>query len=352
MNKSFAKTESKSLLIGSRFVLLTTSGFALAIVAALTSSSKAVLVKLIYQQAALTPLELLTLRLVLAAPLFTILAFAGKQPVRADSNGETRFSSWLLVAWLGFSGYYFASLTDFIGLTYISAGLERLVLFTYPTFVLLFESINKRALPSGKIILAVLICYLGLSLAFAHDLTLGTNLSATWKGVAWVVLSGFTFSLYYMSTNRGVYYFGVTRLTGLAGLTASLFTLIHFAISGGELTRILALTPDSWFLIAVMAIVCTVLPSLLLVKAITKIGPALTANIGALGPVITILLANVILGESMSGLQFLGMTAVIWGVSQMRPVKVKQEKDCKAVFKRKCRFDTSSNKPAHRLANQ
>ena len=320
MAKTFAKSEVEILEKWPLKVYrsLLDNGFALAILAAVAASSKAVLVKLIYQETALSPVELLTARLLTAAPIFAILAF---WPFKNRTNKVTLETiDWrikALVLWLGFSGYYFASLTDFIGLTYISAGLERLVLFTYPTIVLLIDAVLNRALPKKSTVYGVMACYAGLALAFSHDLKVSGDPVSTWKGVGWVALSGFSFALYYIGTNKAAYFLGAKRLTGYAGLIATFFTLCHFLMSH-NFSALSQLSAYVWSLVLIMAIVCTILPSLMLTVAIQKIGPSAAANIGALGPVLTILLAWALLNESLSLIQMAGLALVVYGIRAMK----------------------------------
>ncbi len=320
MTKSFAISEIKFPLSRLRKIYhaILGNGFALAILAAVAASSKAVLVKLIYQETTLSPVELLTARLLTAAPIFAVLAF---WPFKNRTNKITLESiDWrikALVLWLGFSGYYFASLTDFIGLTYISAGLERLVLFTYPTIVLLIDSVLNRKLPKRSTVYGVLACYAGLALAFSHDLKVSGDPVSTWKGVGWVALSGFSFALYYIGTNKAAFFLGAKRLTGYAGLIATLFTLCHF-LASHQFSGLEQLSVYVWSLILVMAVVCTILPSLMLTVAIQKIGPSAAANIGALGPVLTILLAWALLNESLSLIQMVGLALVLYGIRAMK----------------------------------
>jgi len=319
INLSWLKEHSLGQLISEKMIKnYSQNGFLLAILAAVAASSKAVLVKLIYQETTLSPLELLTARLLVAAPIFALLAF---YPWRNRTNQASLPTfDWrikALVVWLGFSGYYFASLTDFIGLSYISAGLERLVLFTYPTLVLLIDSVINRSLPKKKTIYGVLLCYAGLAFAFSHDLKISGDPRSTWIGVGWVALSGLSFALYYIGTNKAAFFLGAKRLTGYAGLIATACTLIHFMISS-EFDALKGLSSYVWSLVLIMAIVCTILPSLLLTVAIRKIGPSTAANIGALGPVLTILLAWLLLNESLSIIQLSGMALVLIGIRAMK----------------------------------
>ncbi|MCW9000020.1 MAG: DMT family transporter, partial [Kangiellaceae bacterium] len=234
-------------------------------------------------------------------------------------NVKEQLKIGLILFWLGFTGYYFASLTDFIGLSYISAGLERLVLFTYPTLVLAIESIWKRKAPSMTTVSGVFICYLGLFAAFSHDLSQAGQSEEIWIGVGWVALSGLSFAFYYLATSSIVAKIGARKLTGYAGVVATICTLVHFALVG-DWTFLQSLTNDVLLLIAAISILCTILPSLFLASAIQRLGPGLTANLGSIGPMLTILIAWWLLGETISAAQVLGMGLVVLGIHQMKKV--------------------------------
>ena len=302
-------------------------GFVFAILAAITSSSKAVFVKLIYLQSEISALELLLVRLLIALPFFVLLIIWPRiqrhsQYTHLPEEGfesKEKLKLGLTLFWLGFTGYYFASLTDFIGLSYISAGLERLVLFTYPTLVLAIESIWKRRRPSNRTLSGVFICYLGLFAAFSHDLSQTGHSKDIWTGVGWVALSGLSFAFYYLATSSIVAQIGARRLTGYAGIVATICTVIHFALVGNW-SFLWTLTNEVWFLIAAISILCTLLPSLFLASAIQRLGPGLTANLGSIGPMLTILIAWWLLGESISSAQILGMGLVVLGIHQMKKV--------------------------------
>ncbi len=292
------------------------NGFLLAILAAFASSSKSVLVKLIFLQEQVAPLTLLTLRLSIAFPFFILLVvFFGKNAERPLHKVDLKI--YALVCWLGFNGFYFASLTDFIGLTYISASLERLVLFSYPTLVLLIESIWKKQLPSRQLLIGVGICYTGLLAVFGYDLSTTENTYELWMGVTWVFASGLSFALFYIGANTVMKQLGSRRFIGIAGAVATIFTVVHF-LSVDNVETLMALSLNTWLLAGLMAILCTIIPSLLLASAITKIGASTTASVGTLGPVITICLAWLLLGETLSLVQWSGVALVVFGINKMR----------------------------------
>ncbi|TQV88162.1 DMT family transporter [Aliikangiella coralliicola] len=324
MKRSFANSEISiwPIQLNSLFVWVRNNGYLLAILAALTASAKAVIVKLVYAEAEIDAITLQTLRLLIALPFFIWLAIPlrrkrDRSPTGiTDDNFKDSIRNLLMVIWLGFCGYYFASWTDFVGLTYISAGLERLVLFTYPTIVLFIDIIWNRRCPSRKTIFGVVICYLGLVAAFGHDLHQQQTVSNVWRGVGWVFLSGFSFALYYLGASASIKRLGIRRLTGLAGIAAAIMTFAHFAFTN-PFSVLAELSDRVWLYTALMAILCTLLPSLLMTAAIAKIGATNTANIGTLGPIITLLLAWWLLDEKISTLMAIGMTLVIIGVSRI-----------------------------------
>ncbi|WP_444998090.1 DMT family transporter [Aliikangiella sp. IMCC44359] len=318
--RTFVKSEtSNSILSKFSYKQLLTNGYLLATFAAITASSKAIFVKLIYLDAPITPIELLTLRLVIALPFFIWLACLPKY------NSQIRLTTFLqdvdkksllLILWVGFCGYYFASLTDFIGLQYISAGLERLVLFTYPAMVLLIEAIYFKRKPSNKTWLGVMFCYLGLIAALGHDIQYQSTLNAA-LGVGWVLLSGLSFALYYLGAGQLIRLLGPARFTGLAGMAATLFTLIHFFISQDPI-QLNKISNQSWFFISMISLLCTLLPGWLTSSAISQLGASTTANIGTLGPVITIILGWFFLGELFSWLQLVGLLLVLFGIKKIQ----------------------------------
>lgn len=297
------------------------NGVVLALLAACASSSKSVFIKLFYAEAAVSPLTAMALRLILASPFFVLLAIyprkhnsAAPTPHKTKDRANSLLGSTaLLTIWLGFCGYYFAGLSNFTGLTYISAGLERLVLFSYPILVVMIEAVWQRRRPSPTLLKGAAICYCGLLAAFVHDVSQNSNSQQIVTGVAYVLLSGFAFALYYLGAGKAVKSLGAKRLTGLAGLSACLMMLCHFYLYGdfGELTQ---LSWASWMLMGIIAIPCTVLPALLLTAAIDRIGPSTTANIATIGPMVTITLGWWVLGEAFSLLQLSGMAMVILGI--------------------------------------
>jgi drug/metabolite transporter (DMT)-like permease len=273
-----------------------TVGLTLAVLSAVAFSFKAIFVKLGLAHGA-DAVTLLALRMGFALPVFLAMAW------RRD---------WLWLVALGLSGYYLSSLFDFLGLQYISAGLERLILFTYPTLVLLFSALflGHRIRPSAWGALAL--CYAGIGLAVSHDLTFAGDTQALIVGSLWVFASAVSYALFWMGSGHVVARVGAARLSAFASIFACLFVLGHFAAT--HPLAALAVPPRVYLDGLALALLSTVLPIWLQAEAIRRVGAPTAALVGTLGPVVTIFLGWWILGEAMSASQLAGAGLVIAGV--------------------------------------
>jgi len=285
-----------------------------AVLAATGFSLKAVFVKLGYAAAPVDALTLLALRMGFALPLFLWLAWlardAGAAPLSLRDGAR--------VATLGFLGYYLASLFDFYGLQTITAGLERLILFVYPTLVLVFQCVLTRQRPSGRTLQAVAICYLGLGVGFVHDLQLTGWSHAVMVGSLWVFGSAVAYALYFIGTGAMVARIGSMRLAGLAGSASCVFVLAHY-LALGDPAALPALPAAVWINGGLMALVSTALPIYWLALAIGRMGAAQAAAVGNLGPVLTVFASWLLLGEPLSLYQLGGLALVIFGVARLKP---------------------------------
>ncbi|HVL76550.1 MAG TPA: DMT family transporter [Noviherbaspirillum sp.] len=288
-----------------------------AFLAAAGASMKAIFVKLAYAAGPVDPVTLLAMRMGIALPFFIWMAWiSGRKSSSALSGPDL-----MRIAALGFVGYYLSSLFDFYGLVHITAGLERMILYLYPTMVLLMQAWLVRRAPDRRAWSAMAICYAGLAIAFAHDLQQeqGGNVVV---GAAWVFACAVSYALYYVGTGRLVGRIGSTRLAGLAGSASALFVLAHFLLVG-EPRALPDLPPDVWLHAGLMALLSTVLPVWWLALAIQRLGAAQAAGIGTLGPVMTVFAAWLLLGESLSVLQLCGLALVLFGVMRLKPSQPK-----------------------------
>jgi drug/metabolite transporter (DMT)-like permease len=284
-----------------------------AVLAAAGFSMKAVFVKLAYATASVDALTLLAMRMGFSLPLFLWLI------VRTNGEGAARLGAGdgVRVLMLGCVGYYLSSLFDFYGLTYITAGLERMILYLYPTLVLLLQAWLMRQPPGKRAWQAMGICYAGLAIAFAHDLGQRGNGSDVMLGAAWVFASAVTYAMYYHGTGSMVGRIGSTRLAGLAGSASSVLVLAHFLLFGHP-QSLASLPAAVWVHALMMAVFSTVLPVWWLSLAIQRLGAGQAAAIGTMGPILTVFAAWLLLGESMSLLQAAGLALVMFGITRLK----------------------------------
>ena len=282
-------------------------GALLVFASSIAFSTKAILVKLAYRQG-IDSVSLLALRFGFSAPFFCYAAFGARLRGKVPSP-LTRRDALTLIA-LGVLGYYLASLSDFIGLRYISAGLERLILFVYPTLVVVIEAGLFKIRLERRQKLALFITYAGIFLAFRGELgSLGSDVP---RGAAWVFASALTYAIYLIGAGRMVPKLGSQRFTALALLSATAAVLLHAGISGA---RLLGLPPVAYLIGFVMALLATVLPAFLLARGIALIGSGPAAIVSTVGPVSTILLAYLFLQEAISPTEFIGTAFVIIGAT-------------------------------------
>lgn len=290
-------------------------GFWLAVGAAAGFSAKAIFVKLSYLVPTagggishIDPITLLTLRMLFAAPVFAIAAF------RTKHSGQLSARDWLALIVVGLAGYYGASILDFLGLQYISAGLERLILFTYPSLALFLgvAFLGKRF--RVREIAALILTYIGVAAAFAHDLSLAGDSETVWIGAGLVFASSLSYAIYLVGGGQLIVRIGSARFTALSMAISTGATLLHYAIARpwpevfGQPWQIYALAFG-------MAIFSTIIPVFMQSAAIKHIGAVHASMIGMLGPVATIFMGWAILNEGISGWQLMGAMLVIAGVT-------------------------------------
>lgn len=282
-------------------------GVALAILAALGFSAKAIFVKLAYAAAPVEAVTLLALRMVFSLPVFL---WVGLRASRKASPLSRR--DWAAVVVLGLLGYYGASILDFLGLQYITAGLERLILFTYPTMTLLLGAAFYGHRIGRREWSAVALCYAGIAAAFAHDLDVSTESAAVWIGGGLVFGSSLSYAFYLSGSGPMLARIGTARFTALAMLVSTAAVLGHF-LASQPVAALLQPLPVYLYALA-MALFSTVIPVFAQSAAIRRIGSGRAALIGTVGPLMTIALGWWWLGESISAWQLGGAALVVAGV--------------------------------------
>ena len=285
------------------------SGPMFAVVGVLGFSFKAILVKLAYSLASVDAVTMLTLRMLYSAPFFAVMAWWAS---RDASNAPMQRIDWLMMTWLGFIGYYLSSLLDFVGLQYITAALERLVLFLYPTMVVLMSSLLFKQRITSRVVLALLLSYAGILLVFMHELHFTGDAHAILIGGALVFGSAFLYAIYLVGAGPVIARLGSLKFISIAMLLSSLFVVVQFL----AMRPLAALqVPLSIHLVSLtMAVFSTVLPTFLIAEAIKRIGANRTSLLGSLGPVFTIWLGYLILGEGVHWIQLIGAALVLGGV--------------------------------------
>lgn len=281
-----------------------TSGLLLAAAGSIAFSGKAIIVKLAYRHG-VDAVSLLMLRMLFALPMFLLMAWwagRGKAPLMRDD--------WLGVVGLGFCGYYLSSFLDFLGLAYISASLERLILYLNPTLVLVlgwFLFKKRITLRQG---VAMAISYSGVLLVFGHELSLQGPDAAL--GAVLVFLSAVSYAIYLTYSGELVKRLGSLRLAGWATSVACVFCLLQYALLK---PLVWAHTPEPVLWLSLLnAVACTALPVLIVMMAIERIGPALTSQIGMIGPMSTLIMGVWILGEPFNAWIIAGTALVLGGV--------------------------------------
>jgi drug/metabolite transporter (DMT)-like permease len=283
-----------------------------AVLGVLGFSVKAILIKLAYAWHAVDAVTLLTLRMLYAAPFFGVLAWWAS---RSSNAAPLAARDWRSLLWLGFIGYYLASLLDFLGLAYISAALERLVLFLYPTMVVLLSALLLGKPVTRRALFALLLSYVGILLVFGHDVRASGDPQAIWTGGALVFGSAFFYALYLVQAGAVISRLGALRFVSAAMLASTGFVIAQFLLTR-SVAR-LAVPASIHALALAMAVFSTVLPTLLVAEAIRRIGANATSLVGSLGPVFTIGLGAVILNEPVHAIQLGGAALVLFGVMRV-----------------------------------
>ena len=279
-------------------------GLLLAAGGAIAFSGKAILAKLMYRHG-VDAVTVVMWRMLLALPMFLALAWwagRGKAPLtRRD---------WAAVWGLGLSGYYAASMLDFAGLQYISASLERLILYLGPTVVMAISVFWFKRHVTPRQWLAAAVSYSGALVVFGHELQVqGPHVGL---GAALVFGSAVSYSIYLVASGEVVQRLGSMRLTGLATSAACVLCLLHFAVFKPWSAAVVPAPVVA--LSALNAVACTFAPVLMVMMAIERIGSALAAQVGMIGPLSTIALGVWLLGEPFTPLLLVGTALVLTGV--------------------------------------
>jgi drug/metabolite transporter (DMT)-like permease len=280
-------------------------GIVFAFVGVLAFSFRPILIKLSYAAHPVSPVTLLFLRMTLSLPFFLVIGWWLR-------NQEPRLTKrdWAAIAGLGFLGYYAASFLDFVGLQWVGAGVGRLILYLFPTLVLLLSFLFLHKKPTWREIAALVLSYAGIALVLSNQLGIESRLFAL--GAALVFASALCYAAYLVAGSQVVKRVGSMRFTAYSTVVATVPAVLQFAVM--ESPGALELPPAVWGYAIVLATVVTVLPLFLQAEALHRIGANHFALIGAVGPVSVAVTSALGLDEPFTWVQALGGALVILGV--------------------------------------
>ncbi|MGV6817992.1 MAG: DMT family transporter [Thiotrichales bacterium] len=286
------------------------SGLLLAVVGTALFALKSIFIKMAYRYGVDTT-TLLTLRMLIALPFYLVmLVWIFSRPGLVKPLPREYGTIFLL----GFFGYYLASYLDLLGLNYITAQLERLTLYTYPVFTTLLSALILRELINRRIVMALALTYAGVFLLYWKETHIGG--ANTTLGVALVIGSALSYSIYIVLAKPYISQFGSRLFTSLAMLASTFYIIVQF-LATRSVTDLM-IHREAWIYAFLLAFVSTVLPSFLVAEAVARIGAARTSIVGTAGPVVTILLAVVMLNEPFGIFHLIGMMMIMTGVGLLR----------------------------------
>ncbi len=289
-------------------------GIGIGLIGIVLFSSKAVMVKLAYTYG-VDAISVLLLRMLFSFPFYVVIALIYHKKERNSFRLNSKDYLWLI--FFGFVGYYLASYFDFVGLKYIKASLERIILFIYPTIVLLLNKLFLKQTITKIQAGAIAITYLGIIVAFWEEVNMsGQN---TLVGGVFILISAITYASYLVGSGWLIPKFGVMRFTAYAMLVSCMCVFIHYSIIND--TNLLSFSWEVYVLGFLIAIFSTVIPSFLVSKSIKMISSSNFAIIAGMGPISTIILAVIFLNETLTLLQLFGALVVIAGILLMSVLK-------------------------------
>jgi drug/metabolite transporter (DMT)-like permease len=290
----------------------TLSGILFALGGTALFSLKPIVIKLAYQNSPETfeAITLLTLRMLFTLPFYLFIGWIVYRGSSIERKESLTIKMLLGISATGLCGYYLAAYFDMWGLQYISAQLERMTLFVYPTLVALLSFLFFGQRITLNMVLATLLTYAGIAVMYYQESLLAGD--HTLKGMLLIVLAACSFAFYMVFSKGYIHKIGSRLFTSLVMLSSAVFIFIHFLMS--QPFESLIVSGELYFFVAIIAIPCTVVPSFLITEAIARIGPAKTSIANGSGPMITLIAAISILGEPFSMIYLLGMGLIIYGV--------------------------------------
>ena len=285
-------------------------GILIALLGAVCFSTKAIFVKLAYRDTEVDAVTLLALRMIFALPFFLVTAFANS---KKQDNVRFTTRQWIYIAIIGCLGYYVSSLLDFLGLQYVTAGIERLILFIYPTLVVLMSALLFKEKIKPIQWIALVVTYAGLLIAFLGEVNLQSGHSEDfYLGSVLILICAFTFASYIVGSGRLIPMVGASKFNSYAMSFASLGVLLHFFITSN--VPLWHFPATVYVYSFSMAILSTVIPSYLISEGIKRVGSDNVAIVASIGPVSTIAMAYFFLDEPIFLAQITGTVLILVGV--------------------------------------
>jgi drug/metabolite transporter (DMT)-like permease len=281
-------------------------GILLGVLAVILFSSKAVMIKLAYNYD-VDAITMLLLRMLFSFPFYVVIAYLYRNKNNDIKNTKKEYY-W--VVFFGLVGYYLASYFDFVGLTYIKASLERIILFIYPTIVILLNRLFFKQKITKVQSIAIFLSYLGILIAFSDEVDISGG--SVYLGGFFILLSAITYASYLVGSGWLIPKFGVVKFTAYAMIVSCFCVFIHFSFIGD--TDLFSLPWQVYGLGFLIAIFATVIPSFMVSASIKIISSSNFAIVAGIGPISTIILASFFLNERLTLVQFFGALLVIIGI--------------------------------------
>ncbi len=284
-------------------------GVIICLFGAICFSTKAIFVKLAYRETQVDAVSLLALRMIFSLPFFLVSAWWSSAK---SENVPFTWKQWLAVAGIGCLGYYISSLLDFLGLQYVTAGIERLILFVYPTLVLLMSAFILKVKIKPIQWLALVITYAGLMIAFWGEVRFDNQSQTFYLGVILIFVCAVTYAMYIVGSGQLIPAIGAAKFNSYAMSFAALAVVLHFLLVNDN--SLFNFDKQVYVYSFLMAIIGTVIPSYLVAIGIKRVGSGNAAIIGSVGPVSTIVQASFFLQEPIHLLQLVGTAFILGGI--------------------------------------
>ncbi len=281
-------------------------GIVIGVLGVVLFSSKAVMVKIAYQYH-VDAISILLLRMLFSFPFYIVIAYL----YRNKSKTQKTTKDWLWLVFFGVVGYYLASYFDFVGLVYIKASLERIILFLYPTIVLILNKLFLKQRITTPQLIAIALTYLGIVIAFWDEVNVSGE--GTIIGGVLILLSALTYASYLVGSGWLIPKFGVVQFTAYAMLVSCISVFAHYSITNQ--VNLFNFSFEVYVLGFLIAVFATVIPSFLVSASIKMISSSNYAIIAGVGPISTIILATIFLEERLTFIQLIGALVVISGIA-------------------------------------